>query len=381
MTHVQNILFCSSYSTLGGGETWLLTLAEQLDPRRYQPHLLVNGEGALAQRWRARGWPVHLDHWRGASTYFVPAIYARFPIRQRIARLIDEQAIAAIHSDYHTLPFAAAAAAQRHIPLLWTCMGWWFRPKWWQRGFFRQIGHIFAHSQAIKKGFLGEPPFMPPERVEVLYPGVDTARFRPDGGKVRARFQLNVPQDAPLVVMVARFQDVKGHDTFQAIARQVALQMPETRFLVAGGYAQTEADRRYQQAILRAHQQDPLLKDRLRYLDEVEAVERLYAAADVVVVPSRFESYGVVNIEAMASGVPVVSTNRGGPTETVIHGETGYLCAPEDTAQFAAYVIQLLRDEALRQGMGQAARQHVEAHFSAQGNARQFTNALERLLS
>ncbi|RMG90331.1 MAG: glycosyltransferase family 1 protein, partial [Chloroflexi bacterium] len=56
------------------------------------------------------------------------------------------------------------------------------------------------------------------------------------------------------------------------------------------------------------------------------------------------------------------------------------LCAPDDVTGFSAYIIKLLRDEALRQQMGQAAREHVEAHFSARGNMHQFTNALERLL-
>ena len=75
---------------------------------------------------------------------------------------------------------------------------------------------------------------MPPDRVQVLPPGVDTERFRPglDGSPVRA--DAGVAPDAPLVALIARFQDVKGHDVFQAMARQVAQAMPEARFIVAG---------------------------------------------------------------------------------------------------------------------------------------------------
>lgn len=60
-------------------ETSLLTLVEQLDPARFVPHLLIPHDGQLAERWRAHGWPVHMRPFRGASVYFIPALYAQFP--------------------------------------------------------------------------------------------------------------------------------------------------------------------------------------------------------------------------------------------------------------------------------------------------------------
>ncbi len=109
--------------------------------------------------------------------------------------MIREQKIHAVHSDYHSLPFALPAARSAGVPLVWTCWGWWFKPKVWQRGFFRQPDATFASSWAIKDGFLGTPPFMSPDRVEVLPPGVDTERFTPgiDGSAVRARRRRSRP--------------------------------------------------------------------------------------------------------------------------------------------------------------------------------------------
>ncbi len=374
------ILFASSYTGLGGGETALLTLARALDPALFLPHLLVPREGQLPAAWREAGWPVHVLPYRGATTYFIPVVWARLPISRKIEDLIREQGIAIAHSDYHTLPMLLPAAARAGIPALWTCMGWWFRPKVWQRGFFRRSGATFAHSQAIKEGFLGEPPFMPPERVEVLYPGVDTRRFHPavDGSKVR--FEAGIPRGAPVVALVARFQDVKGHEVFQAMARQVALQIPQARFIVAGENTQTDADNRYKQRILAAAENDRLLQNRLKYLGFRADVERVIGAADVVVCSSHFESYGVVNVEAMACGKPVVSTDHGGPLETVADGVTGCLVPPGDAAGLAARVIELLRDPAQRKRMGEAGRARVEALFSAQSNGEQFTRVVARLL-
>lgn len=376
-----NLLFASSYTELGGGETALLTLVEQLDPARFRPHLLIPREGQLGERWRAQGWPVHIISWRGATVYFIPAIWARLPVTRQIEALIREHNIHAAHSDYHTLPMVMPAAERAGIPTLWTCMGWWFHPKFWQRGFFRRSAYTFAHSQAIKAGFLGNPPFMPPENIEILYPGVDTQRFHPGVDGVRVRFEAGIAQNAPVVALIARFQDVKGHDVFQAMARQVALQIPEARFIVAGENTQSDADNIYKQRILETAKKDRLLRNRLTYLGFRADVERVIGAADVVVCSSHFEGYGVVNIEVMACAKPVVSTNRGGPSETVVNGETGYLVPPGDEAALAARVIELLHDAGLRQRMGAAGRARVEAMFSAESNGAQFTRAVEKILN
>lgn len=376
-----NILFATHYTGLGGGETALLTLVSQLDPARFRPHLLVPREGQIAAAWRQHGWPVHLQPYRGATVYFIPPIWARLPIRRHIERLIRDHDIRAVHSDYHTLPMALPAAERAGIPPLWTCMGWWFQPKPWQRDFFRRSAATFAHSEAIRRGFLGQPPFMPPERVEVLYPGVDTRRFHPGVDGLRVRFEANIPQNAPVVAMIARFQSVKGHDVFQDVARQVAYQIPTARFLVAGENVHGQAaDERYKQAIMTTHERDRVLRERVVYLGFRPDAERVIAAADVVVCPSQFESFGLVNVEAMALGRPVVSTNRGGPSETILDGETGYLTDPGDVARMAERLILLLRDADLRARLGAAGRDRVERLFAAQATAARFAATLDELI-
>src|SRR5215212_11608775 len=96
-----NILFATHYTGLGGGETALLALAQQLDLTRYRPHLLVPRDGQLAEHWRAQGWPVHITYWRGATVYFIPSVWAQFPVTRRIEQLIRDEGINIVHSDYH----------------------------------------------------------------------------------------------------------------------------------------------------------------------------------------------------------------------------------------------------------------------------------------
>lgn len=362
---MKRILFTSWYRGLGGGETDLLTLADALAPNEYDCQLLLPRDGQLGQRWRQAGRRTHIIGYRGASTYFVPAIWARFRVVRRMADLLNRERIGLVHADYHTLPLIAPAARRAGVPLCWTVWGWWFRPKPWQRAFFRGLSTV-ARSKAIRAGFLGDPPFMPPEQLPVIYSGIDTSRFHPRLDGAGLRRELGLRQDALVVAMAARFQRVKGHHTFQAMAEQVLAEAPQTQFVIAGddvfGVA---ADQRYREQILERAQSSTLLRDRLHYIGFRTDVESVYAAADVVVCPSDFESYGKANLEAMACGRPVVSSRRGGPSETILDGVTGFLVDSGDAETMAAQVLRLLREGDLRHQMGRAAAEHASVRFSA----------------
>ncbi len=376
------VLFTSWYTGLGGGETDLLTLAGALNRSRYEPHLLAPAEGPLTDRWREAGLPVHILPYRGASTFFVPAIWARFPVVDRMTELLRQQKIDLVQSDYHTLPLIAGAARNAGIPATWTVWGWWFKPKPWQRAFFRQFPQAAARSRAIRDGFLGEPPFMPVERMPVVYAGVDSERFRPGLDGAARRREIGIAEDALVVAMVARFQPVKGHHIFQAMARRILEELPETCFIVAGddvfGVA---ADQRYRDEILSNARASAVLRDRLHYLGFRGDVESVYAAADVFVCPSDFESYGVANLEAMSCAVPVVSTRRGGPLETIVDGVTGFLVDPDDADALARKTLRLLREGTLRQKLGEAGREHVKRGFSVEAEAAAHSAIFDSLLS
>jgi len=117
------------------------------------------------------------------------------------------------------------------------------------------------------------------------------------------------------------------------------------------------------------------------YLGFRADVERVIATADVIVCASQFESYGMVNVEAMASGKPVVSTRRGGPSLTIADGETGFLVDADNARALADKVIALLKDAALRAHMGAAGRARVQMLFSAKTMADRFAETLERLIA
>ena len=101
----------------------------------------------------------------------------------------------------------------------------------------------------------------------------------------------------------------------------------------------------------------------LGYVDP-EALGQYYAACDLFVAPSIYESFGFIYLEAMSYGKPVVGCSVGGVTEVVEDGVTGVLVPPEDPLRLSEAIVQLLREPALRRQMAQQARERVAAHFT-----------------
>lgn len=120
---------------------------------------------------------------------------------------------------------------------------------------------------------------------------------------------------------------------------------------------------------------------RFRFLGEIAATSEFYATCAVVIVPSRQEPFGIVAIEAMACGVPVIASRVGGLAETVLDGETGFLVPPGDPVALAGRIQQLLTDQALAREMARAARRRVVDKYSQTTMryeyARTYTRAIE----
>jgi glycosyltransferase involved in cell wall biosynthesis len=378
------LVFFSHYTGLGGGETSLLGLLGGLDRTRFEPILVTPRKGRLGECARALGVPTHVVPYRGASIWFIPSLWAHLGGRLRIEACLRRLTPAAVHSDFHTLPYVVPACRALGIPVIFTCYGWWFRPRWWQRRFYRGGPRtVLAISEEVRRRFLGEPPFMTPERISVLHLGVDTRVFHPrPTERDRVRGELGIPTDAAVVALVARFQSVKGHDVFLEAARRLASTHPSARFVLAGDNVfGIGADDRFMRRVRAIAGGDPLLRERVQFLGWVPRSEVLLAASDVVVCSSWFESFGMVPVEAMASGVPVVSTNVGGPTETIVDGETGYLVPPGRPDELARRVGQLLDDELLRRRMGEAGRRRMVERFSLARYVAGFSGAVDAAIA
>lgn len=198
-----------------------------------------------------------------------------------------------------------------------------------------------------------------PSRIEVIPPGVDHSLFVP-GDCAAARRRLGVPP-GPVVLFVGRIQPLKGADV--ALRALAALADERAMLVVVGG--PSGADGEGELARLRALATELGIEDRVRWVapQPHAALVDWYRAADVCIVPSRTESFGLVALEAAACGTPVVASEVGGLRSLVTDGETGFLVAGRAPSDYAAPVEQLLGDESLaaRMGVAAVARSHQYA--------------------
>jgi glycosyltransferase involved in cell wall biosynthesis len=196
-------------------------------------------------------------------------------------------------------------------------------------------------------------------RFELVPPAVDAAAFagaRDDA--FLARFGLDGRQQQ-IVLFVGRVSRDKGIDLLIAAAQTVVRATPEARFLIVGPDWGDRAE--FEREVAAAG-----LREVFVFTEALSDADlRLaYRSADLMAFPSRYEAFGIVMIEAMAAGLPVVATNASAIPCVVDHGETGLLFAAEDARDLAAHLVTLLRDPVLRARMGRTAAQHVAAQYS-----------------
>ncbi|MFO1537298.1 MAG: glycosyltransferase [Actinomycetota bacterium] len=195
----------------------------------------------------------------------------------------------------------------------------------------------------------------PPDRVEVIPPGVDHTVFRPGSG-ARVRRQWGVGTD-PVLLVAGRIQPLKGFDL--ALRTLAALGHPGARMVIVGGPSGPDGDAELRR--LHALVAELGLTDRVRFEPPRAHADlaAYYRAADVVLVPSRTESFGLVALEAAACGTPVVATAVGGLRSVVVPGETGYVVDGRDPEALAAAVRTVLDDPAHAAALRTAAVAHA----------------------
>ena len=200
----------------------------------------------------------------------------------------------------------------------------------------------------------------PRGHIEIVAPGVEHAFFAP-GERRGARTALGLPFDAPVLLFVGRIQPLKAPDV--AVRTLALLGRPDAQLLIVGGASGQEG----------GHEVDRLhaLIDELGVQAQVKFVapqphhilSTYYRAADVVLVPSRSESFGLVALEASACGVPVVASGVGGLLTLVDHGETGYLVPDREPELFAHYVREIVEHPAHAAALGRRGAERAK-HYT-----------------
>jgi glycosyltransferase involved in cell wall biosynthesis len=203
---------------------------------------------------------------------------------------------------------------------------------------------------------------LPLSTIGVLRLGVDVERFRP-GLPTLLRDELRIPAEHVVMGYVGRLERRKGVDVLAQAFARLAPRVPYLHLVLAGEDTQTLEGSAWEAVSRITHEAG--VHDRVHWLGGVasERLPEVYAACDALVAPSRMEPFGMVYLEAMACGLPVIGTLAGGVPEIVMSERHGYLVLPGSVDSLLVAMMALATDEGRRRRMGREARRHVEAAF------------------
>jgi N-acetyl-alpha-D-glucosaminyl L-malate synthase BshA len=190
-------------------------------------------------------------------------------------------------------------------------------------------------------------------RIEVIPNFIDPDVY--DRSRYTSILDEQLDSDTRVLMHISNFRPVKRVRDVVAVFARVAKRIPSVLVMVGDGPDRSDAE---------AAARELGVADRVFFLGKIETVAPLLAGADVFLLPSTNESFGLSALEALASGVPVIGSNAGGLPEVVRDGETGILCAVGDVDAMSDATIELLEDRTRWQAMSETAAADARARFS-----------------
>lgn len=348
------------YPTIGGSGVVAVELARSLAARGHEMHLF-----SYAQPTRMPEFDSRLQlHEVEVSSY--PLF--RYPpyevaLASRVSEVAETEGLDVIHAHY-AIPHTLAALlvkdmlAPRPLPVVTTLHGTDITVVGQDRSYRRVTEHALRRSDAVTtvSAWLKaetELVFGPTHAIDVIPNFVDPDRFHP-GARVRTRACI-APAGESVLIHVSNFRPVKRALLVVEAFAVVAAALPARLLLVGDGPERAAAEARARALGL---------KERVRFLGAQANVEEVLPCADVLLLPSEYESFGLAALEAMSCGVVPVATRAGGLPEVVNDGVDGLLVPESELAGLGARVLELLRDPARLARMKAAARATALARFT-----------------
>jgi glycosyltransferase involved in cell wall biosynthesis len=355
----------------GGAEQMLLALCRGLAPTCDLTVVYLKGPGTLVPAFAEIHVPVIGLGFESAARV---AALARLALLLKRGRF-DVAHTHLLHAGLFGRPLARAAGIPVVIHTQHNTVSWEARSRmiaWANRLSLRAadrvvaVGHMVAEMTRVHAN-------IPPARIETIWNGVDTSRFRPGEGRTYLSRTFGIPVDAPVIGVVAGFREVKGHDVLLPAMVEVARVLPQSRLLLVGdGPLRSRIE-----ALVAAHG----LGDRVIFTGQRLDVERIVPECDVIALPSREEGIPVSALEAMACAVPVVATRVGGTPEVIDQGRTGLLVPPGNPGALATALLGLLRNPEYAHRLGKEGREITLGRFSVEAMIAKTRALYERLLA
>jgi glycosyltransferase involved in cell wall biosynthesis len=369
MTHLSilQILEKGLFST--GSVVQMFQLARGLAGRGHRVAIVSRSEGQVPEQARRDG----------IDFVALPLKHEfDFGSARRLAKVFDERAVDVVHVHKgiaHSVALFATAFSRRR-PVIVVNRGVSFPLDVFNRiKFHIRMDAVVTVCEDIKKVIVASGK-LPPEKVNVIYAGVDLSRFDPaKADRDRIRREWNVAPDEILLVQVGA-REWKGWKDLIAAASLLATDFPKLKTAIVA----CEDD--VKKAEVSAFARESGIEDRVLPIGFRTDMPDVLAAADIVADLS-YEGLGITGTlrEAMALAVPVVASAAGGNPELVVDGESGLLVPPRDPAALAAAVRRLLTDAPLAARLARGGRERVEKGFSSEIRLDRIEALYSRLIS
>ena len=362
----------------------------RLDPQKYDPLVItpsdIEYEGLLGQALTETGirhqtMDVAVLRRRYMSATGMASFLRRLSTGTgRLQQCIKQENIALVHSNTSAVWGGALAARRSHIPHLWHVHEIVTRPTVVKKAMVQMISsysdHVVAISHAVAKHLLAEQPRLE-QRLSVIYDAVDTERFRPDIDAEELRSGWQLDENDILAGVVGRISAWKGQELF---LKAFAKALPTASGLKAVIVGEAPAGEDWRIEELKHLSQELGIEKHVIWAGYRKDAPQVMAALDILVLPStQPEPFGMVVLEAMSTAKPVIATAHGGPLETIIDGETGFLVSPTDPSDMARSLQILANNTHLRYHLGMTARQRVAQNFTYDQHVDAFGELYEKL--
>ncbi len=360
----MNILQVISSSRTSGAEKHVLILSDQLRRRGHNVTTACPPGDWLPKQLRGVGVQTAEIQMRGVSSLAASFRLWEVVRRNRIdlihAHLTRATYLSYFAGKFGDIPFVSTSHTEPHDVAYRFLPG---RNHW-----------LVAVSEYIRNELIARG--LPANRVYTVHNGSEFAdeSWTYPKGDLSVRAELGLPVGAQIVGLVGRVRPVKGHHLLIQAARNIVQVCPKAFIVFVG-----PADPGAQQALWEMAAKEGV-EDRLRFTGVRDDISRLMDAMDVVTLPSVMESFGMVIIEAMAMGKPVVATSAGGVPEIIENKKTGLLVERTPDALTEA-ITTLLRHPRTRAAMGRAGQARARALFSAGTMAKNMEAVYQTILA
>ncbi len=382
----NQILFIHQSAEMYGSDRVLLDLIVGLDRRRYHAVVLLPEEGLLADELRAAGAQVHIGPvCKISRATLSPLGMLRFlsdivGSYRCIAGIAGETRPWLVHSNTLAVFGGAVWARLNRVPHLWHVHEIILSPivaKKMLPFLLRLLAdRVVCNSRATAAWVIGEQPKLK-AITSIIWNGLsDSFAASAKAGDLRS--ELDIPRHHVLIGLVGRINRWKGHTLLLRAAEKLAARgVSNFTVLFVGGvasgydYVKEQLQREIANSSAKAH---------IRVLDFHSNISAIWAEVDIGAVPSTEpEPFGVVALEAMALGKPVVAAAHGGLVDIVVPGETGILFVPRDEDSLADALQELVSDGEKRRRMGEAGRIRQKELFSFTAYVKAFHQIYEEV--